>query len=66
MNYVEALKKVIDDEPAAAGYSRGELMRRIEMIGQQLKGPIPNVERISLCGHRAAYQKALAVIDAVS
>lgn len=64
MKYAEALKNVVDEEPAAQGYSRGELMRRIEAIGQQLKGPMPNVERILLCGDRTAYQKALAALDA--
>lgn len=66
MNYNAALKKVVDEEPAAQGYSRDELLCRIEVIEQQLKGPMPNVSRILLCGDRSAYRKALAALEAAS
>lgn len=53
MQYAKALKKAIDQAKPVMGFSRDELHRRIARITEDLKGPLDNADRISLCAMRS-------------
>ena len=63
MNYYEALKYVIDAASPVTGLTKRQLEDGIEQINKTLIGPMRDVDRIKLCGHRASLRKTLNLLS---
>lgn len=60
MNYVQMLKKTMDEAKPATGMSADNIAAALAAITDRLKGPLGNAERIILCAERASLRKAQA------